>query len=360
MAETGLSTAGMTMVVRADADAGIGTGHVMRCLALAAGWIDRGGAAVFLSKPLPAGIANRLTDAGIGVVDAVADEAANARRTAESGDVLVVDGVRFGADDLSALAGSGLPTLAIDDLACLPRYPVDLLLNQNLHASASDYAGRTEAGLLLGPAFALLRADIRRWAGWERLVERLVERRVEGRVEGRARRVLLLSGGADPKGVAFRLIEAVGRVDGIEARLVVGAANPRLDEVREAAGDRVSVLHDVRDMADLYRWCDVAVSAAGSTVWEMALFATPMLLGATNPSEEPSAELMDAQGAARYVGRLDAIPVEAITRALAELVASGDLRRSLGAAARRIVDGGGVDRVVDRIVDRVTARALSR
>ena len=61
---TGAVSDDLPLLVRADANARKGTGHLMRCLALAQGWQARGGQATFITACESDGLRQRLSDEG--------------------------------------------------------------------------------------------------------------------------------------------------------------------------------------------------------------------------------------------------------------------------------------------------------
>lgn len=333
------------LAIRADANAHIGLGHMMRCFALAEGWRAQGGkAAVFSGGEVPEQVAGRLERAGIGfrLLSRPDDGAEMAAAATELGaDWIVADGPFADADYVAALRGSA-PVLLIDDAAAMAPFPVDLLLNQNVQARAESYAAWSGAKVLAGPRYALIRADLRDG--------------VRDRVIWEApKRILVLVGGADPKGYLAMLTEAArrafqaagigaGRVDA-----VIGPANPW--RPAGAASRDVTYHPAVRDLGPMIAAADVALSSAGSTVWELALHATPMMLGASVPVEEPVGAGMEAAGAARYLGRLEDCVQEAVTARLAELLLDSGERRKLSRTASALVDGRGVERVMEAMLE---------
>lgn len=344
------------LLIRADAGPRVGAGHLMRCLALAEAWRQRGGEVVIISGDLPGGLTRRVASAGASsrIVSADQDNGGWLAETATAEDAawIVIDGYGFGPDYMAAAGQSGRPLLMIDDDSRHDVYPVQALLNQNLHARAEDYADKTDAVLMLGPRHALIRSELSAWKDWVR------------RVPVRANRILVTLGGADPGGHTAKAIEALAALQqqapdlDLQARVVVGGANPRLPALRAAAAghSEIDILFDIQDMAEQISWCDIALSASGSTVWELALFQTPMLLATAVPVEEPVAASLADAGAALALGRLEDQDAAAIAAAILALADDPARRTSLAEAASRLVDGNGAARVVDQMLAISNAR----
>ncbi|TAJ15991.1 MAG: UDP-2,4-diacetamido-2,4,6-trideoxy-beta-L-altropyranose hydrolase [Planctomycetota bacterium] len=258
----------MELLLRADASSAIGTGHVMRCLALAQAWTERGGVASFASADCASALAARLSTEGFELqpIDARAGSAEDARATIRlarrrGARWVALDGYHFGAPYQAHLRAAGLRVLLFDDEARAGAYEADLLLNQNLHAAERDYGWRSgSARLLLGSQYALLRREFRRGA------------QPREDVPERAHRLLVTLGGADPSNATERVLRALTRlrIPDLEVLCLAGAANPHYDALaRRAAPPHVRVERATSDMPACMAWADMAISAAGTTSWEL-------------------------------------------------------------------------------------------
>ncbi len=165
-----------TLLIRADASIPAGTGHVMRCLALAQAWQDAGGDVGFVMAESTSSIEGRLAGETCPVesISAVAGSQDDASRTIvlareRQAEWIVVDGYQFGADYQRALKDAGLRVLFLDDYGHARRYSADLVLNQNVCASTAIYGDReAQTRLLLGPRYSLLRREFAAWRNWNR------------------------------------------------------------------------------------------------------------------------------------------------------------------------------------------------
>jgi UDP-2,4-diacetamido-2,4,6-trideoxy-beta-L-altropyranose hydrolase len=346
------STHDTRLFVRADADATLGIGHVMRCLALAQAWQQQGGAVTFIGRLESAPLRARLIREGFDVVP-VASPATRHSVTEvlpaqvpmpEEADEAwyVVDGYHFDLTHHQALRQAGCHVLVIDDNAHLPAYEADIILNQNLHANKLPYRCNPDAVLLLGPQYALLRQEF------------LHAFQPARRPQSLCRRILVTLGGADPGNLSLMVLKALqqwhrnDRAD-LEVRVVVGPANPHLAALQRELGTLSFVCDLVPasdDMPTLLHWADVVVSAAGSTCWELAYLGIPFGTMVVADNQEQVAEELATAGVAMPFGHARELSSGQFAMDLASLMANGEQRRMMAATGRRLVDGHGAARVV--------------
>lgn len=339
------------LVLRADATTTLGTGHVMRCLALAQAWQDAGGHAVFVIAAGSPGLETRLRAEGCEVLplhtepgsaeDAAHTAALAAQRRAAW---LAVDGLHFGGAYQRALKTSGLRVLAIDDGGNAGDYHADVVLNQNLNADERLYTRRQPSTrLLLGPAYALLRREFLSFS------------RIERRVPDVAEHVLVTLGGSDPHNMTLTVVRAlqtsVGRP--LEVVVVVGGANPYAPAIEAAAAASAGAMRVIRNaanMPELMAWADVAISSGGTTVWELAFMGVPSLVGLIAPIEEQAAVGLESHGLFRVIGWFDRLPTDELAAIIRSYVEDRAARLEASTRARQVVDGKGRRRTIDAML----------
>jgi len=250
----------------------------------------------------------------------------------------VVDGYQFNTDYQRALKAAGFKILFLDDYGHARHYSADLVLNQNVCASAAIYADReTHTRLLLGPRYCLLRREFAAWRSWKREISPVCHR------------VLVMMGGSDPENLTALAIDALtlARLEGLAATVVVGGSSPHLAAISNSvarSGLNIRVEKDVSNVAKFMAAADVAISAAGSTCWELCLLGLPALLVDVAANQTALAMELDRRGCAVRAGD-QTVPVEELADQLKTLVDSRELRQSLSRRSRELVDGNGARRI---------------
>ena len=342
----------MNLLIRADANAQIGTGHVMRCLALAQAWQDADGLAIFVMAMEASALKARLRSEGMEIVHpsaqpGSADDAIQTANLAQQRGApwIVIDGYHFGAGYQRMIKDAGLRLLAIDDNGHAEHYYADLVLNQNLHAHQGLYINREPSTqLLLSSRYVLLRREFLKWRGWKREIPKV------------AHKVLVTLGGSDPDNVTLKVIQSLQqvKVDDLEVVVVVGASNPHYEELQSAVRDSHLAIHlesNVTNMPELMAWADVAVSAGGSTSWELAFMGLPNLVLILADNQRPIAERLDTMGGAVNLGWHASLPSAKIARAVTQLLVTAKQREEMARRGRELVDGKGATRVLTHIKD---------
>jgi UDP-2,4-diacetamido-2,4,6-trideoxy-beta-L-altropyranose hydrolase len=354
------------LLIRADAGVAMGTGHVMRMIALAQSWREDGGEAVFLCAEITAALEERVRTEGFSLEkwvavpgdkeDLEATCAAVSRHAGKASCVAVaLDGYQFGADFQRGVKVTDCRLLLVDDYGHADFYHADLVLNQNICAQPSLYVRRGDnTKLLLGPEYALLRMEF------------LQFQIGAGDIPERAARLLVTLGGADADNVTKRVIDALAG-SGLEVKVAVGGSNPHLASLRQAAEaasrgiTKVDLVVDSREMPQLMAWADFSVAAAGSTSWELAFSGLPTLFIISADNQAGNAWEMERQGFGLCLGEPSQFDEQRFRDSVLSLAADSRLRAGFASRGRELVDGQGAQRVASLLAseDEIHLRPFS-
>lgn len=354
----------MNIAIRADASVTIGSGHVMRCLALADELRALGARLSFIclvDKGNLIGLierrgyqVHRLPAAGKLFAGQKSDRACKsismeleAERMGDifaggNADLLIVDHYSLDLEWEQRLRPRVKALMVIDDLPDR-MHDCDILLDQNF---CRDFLNRYEGKVpkscrqLLGPKYALLRPEFRK-------ARKAVREWSDG-----VRSVLVFLGSSDPTNHTARILSAFRFLDGFpcEIEVVVGSSNPHKEEIKDMCRKmRGARYHcQVDNMAQLMMKADLAVGAGGSTVWERCCLGQPSLITILSDNQYESTVAVAGVGAAINMGWAHTVSPEDYAKMIRELDAS-DLAR-MSSRGMELVDGEGSIRAAREIM----------
>lgn len=336
-----------TILFRADANSAIGSGHLMRCLALAQACSEKQMKTIFvLSSSSQEASGNKsLHGLDIRFVSVQPGDRNDFMQTSEMADQhkaswIVMDGYHFEESFYRNLKDRGHRTLCIDDGGHLPFYHSEIVLNQNIHADDNQYNNRSpQTKLLLGNAYILLRNEFLNHPDRTR------------KCPDQGERILVTMGGSDPHNMTLEVLKWLSKLSfpDLVADVVLGPSNQYFREIGQflhQAPFAYRIHRNAANMASLMAHADLAVSSAGTTSWEMAFMGVPGLLIAIAENQYPVAEKLHSLGASVYLGRPGEIHPEKAQQEIMRLIGSPDLREKQKRIGQALVDGMGRERVV--------------
>jgi UDP-2,4-diacetamido-2,4,6-trideoxy-beta-L-altropyranose hydrolase len=346
--------------IRTDASLEIGSGHVMRCLTLAAALRARGARVQFLCRDLPGNLCGLIESRQFSVLRLAANRHARSQASPDmeweddaaqsvallSGlapvNWLVVDHYGLDARWENALRASVDRIMVIDDLANRAHH-CDLLLDQNYYVDpALRYPDLLAPGCrqLLGPTYALLRPEFG------------AARAARGARDGQVRRLMVFFGASDLGNDTMKAVLAIRQAaPALLLDVVVGVNNPHRKAIHAATAQMAGArCHEHADMAALMSAADLYVGAAGTTTWERCCMGLPSLVITVAANQEQAVAALDSLGVLKSLGASGRVSQDALAMAIADALASPGQLAESGRRAMALVDGQGTLRCSDALL----------
>ncbi|MGN1147785.1 MAG: UDP-2,4-diacetamido-2,4,6-trideoxy-beta-L-altropyranose hydrolase, partial [Lachnospiraceae bacterium] len=354
-------TGGIMFYIRADGNARTGAGHIMRCLTIAEEikkldevtflCADEASAALVKSHGQDSLVlgAEPFSNEELQILKAVLGKE-NQEKSSAGQDRILIDSY-LAAPAYVGEIGKLVRTACMDDM-CRQVFPADIIINYNAFATGERYrklygqtAKETTTKFLVGREYIPVR---RQFIGRDFSVKE------------KAEALLITTGGGDADNLAGSILqrllqdESIGK---LQFHVVSGAFHPHYGDLMKLAEEHqnITIHKNVTDMAELMCSCDIAVTAGGTTIYELCALGVPFVCFSYADNQDALVSYIGDHGVALSAGSMSdgekdrGLVLKEILQQTVRLVKSEKLRKECCADERKLVDGNGAARLAVRL-----------
>jgi UDP-2,4-diacetamido-2,4,6-trideoxy-beta-L-altropyranose hydrolase len=330
----------VNIVIRADANHTIGVGHFIRCMTLARQLKSAGHTIEFQSLCEIPQLVKSAQDNGIHLVQLNLDTPDHDTNLIESNshhDWAIVDGYHLTEKSHESARLVADRLLVIDDAPRNIPYTADLILDQNYGAEIQQYP-LADSAQLLGTKYALIRPEIASLREYSL-----------SRTRTSTKSLVITFGGSDPAGATGKMVTALknAATETLQVAVIAGPANsqiPELTQLCETSGYDLRV--NPPNLPEILANADLAISATGTTVWELMCLGVPVLSTSIADNQIPAALALERDGLIEYFGKSSELSQNSLSQLIADNLANSKNLAGMAIRASETIDGSGVARVV--------------
>ncbi|WP_080055072.1 UDP-2,4-diacetamido-2,4,6-trideoxy-beta-L-altropyranose hydrolase [Spirosoma aerolatum] len=255
------------LLFRADGNAQIGLGHVMRCLALANMLRDDFSMRFAIAEPTYT-IENQIEATGLAVLSlpASGSQLAFINQIATD-EIVVLDGYTFDEAFQRSVRSKARKLVFIDDLVT-GHQVADVVINHAGGVSADEYDAEPYTQFCLGPHYAMLRPEFLRPEGF-----------AKPSIDGP---IFVSLGGADPENRSLEVLQGIQKVDRhLPVQIVLGPFHPNRPAIEafQSQLPNLTVLQNrsASQMVDTLQACSLAITASSTISYEVCAINRPLI-----------------------------------------------------------------------------------
>ena len=165
--------------------------------------------------------------------------------------------------------------------------------------------------------------------------------------------ILVTQGGADTYGFTPKIIDALDNIEkDIGIDVVIGPAfqhHQQLEEAVNKSRRSYNIIRNATNMCRIMQQADLAVTAGGNTMFELACVGVPAVVLCAEEFEEETARRMEKYGIVENMGFGGKVSSEMIFERARLFIQDKNRRAEMSRKGREMVDGRGAERVVELI-----------
>ncbi len=334
----------MKVFIVTEGGNGIGFGHITRCLSLYHAFQDRGVTPEFIINSDEV-VTALLVHSHYEVFDWLRERERLFGRL-QGADVVIIDSYLAGHDLYNRVSEGVRSPVFFDDYNRI-RYPRGIVVNGAIYAEEINYPQQEETTYLLGVRYIPLRKEF-----WD-VREKIITTELLS--------VMITTGGEDTLNLTPKILRGLKkRFPFLMKKVIVAKSFTNTKEIEGVADDNTEIIFqlDAGGMKNTMLDSDVAVSAGGQTLYELARVGTPTIAFSISDDQLNNIRGWQKTGFIDYAG--DGGDSDTIDKVLdcIERMRESSARTKSSVIGRRFVDGGGSKRTVDFILKHASTNSI--
>lgn len=183
----------------------------------------------------------------------------------------------------------------------------------------------------------------------KRMKQRIIRKHVKN--------IIIMQGGSDTRGFIPRILKALyGIPTAVQINVIIGPGFKNEIELKKALDQAPRVYNIIRgenDLSDLMLNADMAVSAGGNTLFELACLGVPAVVVCAEPFEAITANRMQKHGFGVNLGFKKDPAKGQILSAVNVMRLDYFMRKKMNSIGKKMIDGHGAERIITEILNRV-------
>jgi len=251
-------------------------------------------------------------------------------------DIAVIDSYLAKEEFYKELSKQANLAVYIDDNKRID-YPRGIVVNFSVYGRELAYPKKKDVRYILGPEFALLRREF--WNTPPKKINKLVKS------------ILLTFGGNDSKGMTLKILNKINADYPLLTKYVaIGHAFSYVKQLKEISDKRTSFIYspDAETMKRFMLKSDIAISAGGQTLYELARTQTPTIAICVAENQRLALEAWNKKGFIKYIGWYQKA-VSRISKTIKSFMPIKERKKS-SEIAKRTIDGQGAKKLVKKLL----------
>ncbi|NLJ17762.1 bifunctional UDP-2,4-diacetamido-2,4,6-trideoxy-beta-L-altropyranose hydrolase/GNAT family N-acetyltransferase [Globicatella sulfidifaciens] len=259
-------------------------------------------------------------------------------KTLTNEDYVIVDSYKAQKEHYEKISSKSRKALYIDDIGRL-QYPKGIIVNPALDTGVIDYSYSTNERALTGSKYVILRSS---FSG----IERSIIRDTVGKV-------LVVMGGTDVRDITTSIIENIcDQNQDIIFDIVINATQyERISSVNKLKNINYYMNLSAKEMCQIMLSSDLAISAAGQTIYELIATQTPFIAVQVAENQQNNVDSLMEHISSQIVLRYDENNfIDKLKEKFLEVI-TYDYRKRITKEMKGIIDGYGITRIVDALLN---------